>query len=48
MWYNEFYILQDGETALNWACYGGESETVSLLLKAGSKTDIQDKVALIS
>ena len=48
MWSNEFCILQDGETALNEACYKGESETVSLLLKAGAKTDIQDTVALIS
>ena len=48
MWSNKFCILQNGETALNWAGYKGESETVSLSLKAGAKTDIQDKVALIS
>ena len=43
---NEFCILQTGETALNWACYGGKSEIVSLLLKAGARTDIQEKVAI--
>ena len=47
MWSNEFCILQRGETALNWACYIGESETVSLLLKTGAKTDIQEEVALV-
>ena len=48
MWSNEFCILQKGETALNWACYEGESEIVSLLLKAGARTDIQEKVASYS
>ena len=47
MWSNEFCILQRGETALNLACYNGESETVSLLLKAGAKTDIQEEVAIV-
>ena len=43
---NGFHILQKGETALIWACYNEKSETVSLLLKAGAKTDIQEKVAI--
>ena len=47
MWSNEFCILQRGETSLNLACYWGKSETVSLLLKAGAKTDIQEKVAIV-
>jgi ankyrin repeat protein len=46
MWSNEFCILQGGETALIWACYHGKSEIVSLLLKAGARTDIQEKVAI--
>ena len=46
-WSNEFYILQRGETALNLACFNGQLETVSLLLKAGAKTDIQEKVAIV-
>ena len=45
MWYNEFCIFQSGVTALNDACYNAKSETVSLLLEAGAKTDIQDTVA---
>ena len=47
MWSNEYCILQRGETALNLACINGEPETVSLLLKAGAKTDIQEEVAII-
>ena len=47
MWSNEFCILQVGETTLNLACTNGESETVSLLLKAGAKTDIQEEVAIV-
>ena len=47
MWSNEFCILQEGETALICACNSGESETVSLLLKAGAKTDIQEEVAIV-
>ena len=47
MWSNEFCILQRGETALRLASYFGKSETVSLLLKAGAKTDIQEKVAIV-
>ena len=43
---NEFCILQSMETALNWACYEGKSEIVSLLLKAGARTDTQEKVAI--
>jgi ankyrin repeat protein len=46
MWSNEFCILQRGKTALSWACVTGESEIVSLLLKAGARTDIQEKVAI--
>ena len=41
------FIFQDGETALNLACYKGESETVGLLLKVGAKTDIQEEVAIV-
>ena len=44
MWSNEFCILQTGETALIWACYEEKSEIISLLLKAGAKTDIQEEV----
>ena len=44
---NEFCILQDGSTALKWACYQGNSECVDLLLKAGAKTDIQEEVAIV-
>ena len=47
MWYNEFCILQDGETALIEACFNDKSEMVSLLLKAGAKTDIQEKEAIV-
>ena len=39
-----FFILQSGETSLNMACFKARSETVSLLLKAGAKTDILDMV----
>ena len=42
-----FYILQDGNTALIWACYNGNSECVDLLLKAGAKTDIQEEVSIV-
>ena len=31
MWSNEFCILQRGETALNWACNNGESETLNVM-----------------
>ena len=44
---NEFCILQRGETALILASYYKKLETVSLLLKAGAKTDIQEKVAIV-
>ena len=44
---NEFCVLQAGKTALNGACFEGELETVYLLLKAGAKTDIQEKVAIV-
>ena len=46
MWSNEFCILQGGKTALIWASYEGHSEIISLLLKAGARTDIQEKVAI--
>ena len=29
-----------------WACYKGYSEIIGLLLKAGARTDIQEKVAI--
>ena len=45
---SEFCVLQDGETALNEACYMGKSEAVHLLLKAGAQTNIQDKVYTMS
>ena len=48
MWSDGFCILQKGETALIWACCKGESEIVSLLLKAGARADIQQKVASYS
>ena len=47
MWSNECCILQAGDTVLIWACTNGESEIVSLLLKAGAKTDIQEEVAIV-
>ena len=47
MWSNVFCIFQRGETALNLACYEGNSECVDLLLKAGAKTDIQEEVAIV-
>jgi ankyrin repeat protein len=31
---------------LIWACANGKSEIVTLLLKAGARTDIQEKVAI--
>ena len=46
MWSNEFCILQRGETALILACINGESKTISLLLKAGARIDIQEEVAI--
>jgi ankyrin repeat protein len=46
MWSNEFCILQSGETALIQACYERKSEIVSVLLKAGARTDIQEEVAM--
>jgi ankyrin repeat protein len=46
MWSTVFCILQRGKTALIQACYKEESEIVSLLLKAGARTDIQEKVAI--
>ena len=42
-----FVSSRNGDTALIWACANGESETVSLLLKAGAKTDIQEEVAIV-
>ena len=46
MWNNEFCILQDWETALILACYWEKSEIINLLLKAGARTDLQEKVAI--
>jgi ankyrin repeat protein len=43
---NQFCILQKGKTALIWACYYADPEIVSLLLKAGASTDIQEMVAI--
>ena len=47
MWSNEFFILQDGKTALILACFWEKSEIVNLLLKAGARTDIQEQVAIV-
>ena len=37
-------ITQDGDTALMMAAREGRTEVVSLLLKAGANTDLQNKV----
>ena len=37
-------ITQDGESALMMAARKGKTEVVSLLLKAGANTDLQNKV----
>ena len=39
-----FVTLQDGKTALIEACLVGKSEVMSVLLKAGARTDIKDRV----
>jgi ankyrin repeat protein len=44
---NGYCILQSGETALYLACYEGKPEIVSLLLKAGARTDIQEEVVIV-
>ena len=43
-----FISLQDGETALTEACSHdqGMSAVVTVLLRAGARTDIQDQVPL--
>ena len=38
------FIIQDGLTALARAAYKGHEQVVDVLLKAGAKPDIQDKV----
>ena len=38
------FIIQGGRTALAWAAYKGHEEIVDVLLKAGAKLDVQDKV----
>ena len=37
-------ITQDGDSALIVAARGGKTEVVSLLLKAGANTDLQNEV----
>ena len=39
-------ITQDGNSALMMAVRGGRTEVVSLLLKAGVNTDLQNKVII--
>ncbi len=39
-----FFILQSGETPLIKASWHKELDTVCLLLKAGAKVDLQEKV----
>ena len=41
MW---FVTLQIGQTALIKSCMYGRSEIVSVLLRAGARTDIEDEV----
>ena len=41
-------ITQDGESALMMAAREGRTEVVSLLLKAGANTDLQNKVCQCS
>ena len=38
------FIIQDGSTALTWAAHEGHEQVVDVLLKAGAKPDIRDKV----
>ena len=38
------FIIQDGGTALAWAAHEGHEQVVDVLLKAGAKPDIQNKV----
>ena len=40
-------ITQDGDSALMIASWDGRIEVVSLLLKAGANTDLQDKVKCV-
>ena len=37
-------MLQDGETALNWAAYKDRLEVVKLLVKHEASMDTKDKV----
>ena len=37
-------IIQNGRTALAWAARQGHEQVVDVLLKAGAKFDVQDKV----
>ena len=37
-------MLQDGETALNWAAYKGHVEVVKLLVKHEALVDTKEKV----
>ena len=36
--------IQDGETALMWACYNGRKEIAELLIDRGADANIQNKV----
>ena len=38
------FIIQDGWTVLARAAYKGHEQVVEVLLKAGAKLDVQDKV----
>ena len=45
--YHQLELLtKNGETSLTEACYHGKLESVTVLLRAGAKTDIQDKVCI--
>ena len=38
------FIIQHGLTALAWAAQEGHEQVMDVLLKAGAKFDVQDKV----
>ena len=41
------HLMQDGETALHWACENGHVEVATALLKQGASIDEKDKVRLL-